>query len=126
MRCAFHPWVIWLILGAISLNGAIPFQATPVTPAHSFLVPSAAMEASADGEEALFHATSSVSREFSLQCARQGKQVLALARALGFYALDREKAFRLHAVGGRIFSPLRIFPPRKIAPPVSENDPFLS
>lgn len=126
MRCAFLSRVIWLILGAISLNAAVPLQAAPAALAHSLPVPSAVMESSVAGDEVFFRETSSVSREFSLQCARQSRQVIALARSFGPSLLDREQVFRLHAVVAQVFSPTQVSFPRKVAPSSSENDPFLS
>ncbi len=126
MRCAFLSRVIWLILGAISLNAIVPLQAAPATLAHSLPVPSAVMESFGDGDEALFQAISSISREFSLQCARQSKQVLALTHSFGPYAGNREQALRLHTIVAQVFSPLPVSFPRKVAPPASDNDPFLS
>jgi len=126
MRCAFLSRVIWLILGAISLNAIVPLQAAPATLAHPLPVPSAVMESFGDGDEALFQAISSISREFSLQCARQSKQVLALTHSFGLYTGNREQVFRLHTVVAQVFSPLLVSFPRKVAPPASDNDPFLS
>ena len=126
MRRAFLSRVIWLILGAISLNAAVPLQAAPAAFAHSLPVPSAVMESYVAGDEALFQAISSVSREFSLQCARQSKQVLALTHSFGPYSGDREQALRMHTIVAQVFSPLLVSFPRKVAPPASDNDPFLS
>ncbi len=126
MRCALLSRVIWLILGAISLNAAVSLQVAPVTLAPSLPVSSAVMESSGTGDEVLFQATSSISREFSLQCARQSKQVLALAHSFGPYSCDREQALRLHAVVAQVFSPVLVSFPRKVAPPSRANDPFLS
>jgi hypothetical protein len=126
MRCASLSRVIWLILGAISLNAVVSLQAAPTALAPSLPVPSTVMESSVDRDEIFFQATSSVSREFSLQCARQSKQVLTLARSFGPYSPNREKTFRSYAVVVQDFSPTPIFFPRKVAPPSSENDPFLS
>jgi hypothetical protein len=124
MRCASLSRVIWLILGATSLNAVVSLQAAPTALAPSLPVPSTVMEASVDREEIFFRETSSVSREFSLQCARQSKRVLTLARSFGPSSPDREKTFCLHAVVVQGFSPAPIFFPRKIAPPSSENDPY--
>jgi hypothetical protein len=124
MRCASLSRVIWLIVGAISLNAVVSLQAAPTALAPSLPVPSTVMEASIDRDEIFFRETSSVSREFSLQCARQSKQVLALARSFGPSSPDHEKTFRLHPIVVQIFSLTQIFFPRKIAPPSSENDPY--
>jgi hypothetical protein len=124
MRCASLSRVIWLILGAISLNAVVSLQAAPTALAPSLPVPSTVMESSVDRDEIFFPATSSVSREFSLQCARQSKQVLTLARSFGPCSLDREKTCHLRAIVVQVFSPAQIFFPRKIAPPSSENDPY--
>jgi hypothetical protein len=127
MRCAFLSRVIWLILGAISLNAAVPLQAAPVAFAPSLPVSSAVMESYVAGDEVFFQETSSVSREFGLQCARQSKQVLALAHSFGPYSRDREQALRLHTtVVTQVSSPVPVFFPRKVAPSSSDNDPFLS
>ena len=126
MRCASLSRVIWLILGAISLNAVVSLQAAPVAFALSLPAPSTIMESSVDRDEIFFRETSSVSREFSLQCARQSKRVLTSARSFAPYSPDDEKTFCLHAVVVQVFSPTQIFFPRKIAPPSSENDPFLS
>ena len=126
MRCASLSRVIWLILGAISLNAVVSLKAAPAALALSLPVPSTVMESSVDRDEIFFRETSSISREFSLQCARQSKRVLTLARSFGPYSPDDEKTFCLHAVVVQVFSPTAIFFPRKIAPPSSENDPFPS
>ena len=126
MRCASLSRIIWLIVGAISLNAVVSLQAAPTALAPSLPVPSTVMEASADREEIFFRATSSVSREFSLQCARQSKRVLTLARSFGPYSPDHEKTFLLHPIVVQVFSPTQTFFPRKVAPPSSEDDPFLS
>ena len=126
MRCAFLSRGIWLTLGAILLNAVVSLQAAPAALVLSLPVPSTVMESSVDRDEIFLRETSSASREFSLQCVRQSKRVLTLARSFGPYSPDDEKTFCLHAVVVQVFSPTQIFFPRKIAPPSSENDPFLS
>jgi hypothetical protein len=126
MRYAFFSWAIWLILGAILLNAVVRLQATPTARAHSFPHPSASMESSIDRDEIFFQETSSISRKLSLQCAWQSKRVLAITRSFGCYAPESEKALRLHTVVAQVFYPVEIFFPRKVAPPSSENDPFLN
>jgi hypothetical protein len=127
MRRASFSRIIWLILGALSLNAVVSLQAAvPATLARSLPVPSAFIDSSIERDEIFFQETSSVSREFSLQCARQSKRVLTLARSFGRYSLEREKAFRFCTVVAQVFSPVQFFFPRKVAPPSNENDPFLS
>jgi hypothetical protein len=126
MRRASFSRAIWLILGAISLNAVVSVQAVPVALAYSLPVSSASMESFIERDEIFFRETSSVSREFSLQCARQSKRVLAATRSFSCSALDGEKTLRLHTMGAQVFCPAEIFFPRKVAPPSNETDPFLS
>jgi hypothetical protein len=126
MRYAFSSWAIWLIVGAILLNAVVRFQATPTAPAHSFPIPSASLEASLERDEIFFQETSSISRKFSLQCARQSKRVLAVTRSFGRDSQGYENALRLKIVAAQVFYPVEIFFPRKVAPPSRDNEPFLS
>jgi hypothetical protein len=84
------------------------------------------MESFVEREEIFFRETSSLSREFSLQCARQSKRLLALAYSCACFSCDRENTLRLYTVVALDFCPAETFFPRKVAPPSSENDPFLS
>jgi hypothetical protein len=108
------------------LNAVVRFQATPTAPTHAFPISSASLEASLDRDEAFFHETSSVSRKFSLQCARQSKRVLAVTRSFGRDSQAYENALRLQTVAAQVFYPVEIFFPRKVAPPSQDTEPFLS
>src|SRR5262245_10089905 len=105
MRCASLSRVIWLILGAISLNAVVSLKAAPAALALSLPVPSPGMEFSVGRDEIFFRETSSISREFRLQCALQSKRVLTLARSFGPCSPGDEKTFCLHAVVVQVFSP---------------------
>jgi len=124
MRGALLSRIIWSILGVLSLNASVTFQATPASLLHSALVPSSAIESPVNDTDVHYQQTSSVSRELSLRCARQSKQAMLLLCFSDFYPSARENAFRSRAVMVQGFSPVLIQFPRKVSPPASENDPF--
>jgi hypothetical protein len=124
MRGFFLSRIIWSILGILSLQAIIILQATPVSPLHAAPVPSSAIEPPVNEAEVLFQQTSSVSRELSLRCEQQNKQAVSLLSALDFYPLAREEAFRSYTVMVQGFFPVLVQFPRKVSPPVNENDPF--
>jgi len=122
----FPSWLSWLVLEAILLSTAIAFA-----PADSRFFPSvhpfsAFTESCLDYSDWLFKDTASASHELGLQCERQNKQVITRVQASTLLHQLRERNSHCRPTREPVFSPARLFFPRKLSPPSAADEPFLS
>jgi hypothetical protein len=126
MKTAFHSWASWLIISIIFLNtigislpaSSSPLQTQDITPS--------LVESCTGITDRLFTKPASPAQEFSLRGEQQSKRFFLLSRVFHFtpYPPTREDYLRRLADTG--FFSFQLFFPRKIAPPSSSTDPFLS
>ena len=112
----------WLILEVILLNTAAAFF--PATPelSPSSHVPAAFARSSPDSNDRLFMGTSSVSHGLSLQCERQGRQVLALVHSFSLFPQLQERNDHFRSPLLPVFYPAFFFSPRKLSPPLPQTN----
>jgi hypothetical protein len=116
----------WLVLGAILLSTAttfVPVDSRFFPPLH----PSSAFTQSCpDCSDWLFKDTASASHELGLQCERQNKQVIMRVQASTLLHQLRARNGHCRPTREPVFSPARLFFPRKLSPPSAADEPFLS
>lgn len=126
MRYVFFSWRVRLILGILLLNAVATIHSASALLAYPSPPSSVAIVSPINETNILFQGTSSVSRELSLQCARQSKRVLSLICPFDLHSSAGEKAFQLQASTTRVCSPAPFSVPLKISPPSAEDEPFLN
>jgi hypothetical protein len=127
MRCSFRTWFVYLLLEVILLQGGdflSPVASSPPSPPgqSSLFTP-----LDGNSNARLFTKIVSASQEFNLLRKQEHKQASVLVRFRDLSLPIELRDDRLRSVSTLSFSSLLFFfPPRKLAPPSADDEPFLS
>ncbi|MGE0680509.1 MAG: hypothetical protein AB7P69_06315 [Candidatus Binatia bacterium] len=126
MKTALHSWASWLIIAIVILNTigpSLPVSSLPPQPQDT--TPSF-VESSSGSVDRLFTKPASPAQEFSLRGEQQSKRFFLLSRVFHFTSYPPSSEDYLRQLADTGFFSFQLFFPRKIAPPSSSTDPFLS
>jgi len=126
MRRLLSAWCMWSTLGVIVLKILIVplllnfFPAKPHKTASLFTLSYPGVS------QSLWEEPSTVSQELDRECAQQSKQALASACLCNSCPPEKQRDGRFWSIPVPISLPLRSFFPRKLPPPSTADDSFLS
>jgi hypothetical protein len=126
MKTAFHSWASWLVITIVFLNTigiVLPVSSSPLRIQNT--TPSF-VESCTDIADQLFTKPASPAQEFSLRGEQQSKRFFLLSRVFHFTPYSPTREDYLRRLADTSFFSFQLFFPRKIAPPSSSTDPFLS
>lgn len=126
MRTALHSWSSWLIIAIVILNTVgvpLPVNFSPLQPQDTT---PALVESLSGSTDRLFTKPTSPAQEFSLRGEQQSKRFFLLSRVFHFTPYPPSPEDYLRQLTDTGFFSFQLFFPRKIAPPSSATDPFLS
>lgn len=119
-------WLVWLFLVVTPLTtAAVSLPLVSPAPQSQDRTPEWA-QSQGHTQHEFFKETSSISQELRAQSERQSKKARIWVRRLEALLQDQQRSCSLKSLPVLTTRPVRFFFPRKLSPPSTSDDPFVS